>query len=165
MDGTYPLGVGEKRGILERMAEFRKLYKLVDFVHDQNHQRIKDFDLEQLRIRRHVGIGYVSEQDCLSYLVSECKLSNDAAQEVIESALSEAHGYLNSYQPLAGAGRTLAVTPGKGMDFIKRYGFFRAGMWKDFQELYTPYTVAMSLLAILVSVVAIGVGIYAANHH
>lgn len=54
------------------------------------------------------------------------------------------------------------------MDFIKKIGWFEAGLWKDFLKVYMPYTVAMSFIAIIISVCTIGAtlftAVYSAHH-
>lgn len=69
------------------MAEFRKLYKLVNFVHDQNHQNTKNCNLHQLQMQRAIGVGYITEPICLSYLAYECTLNNDRAHEVLDGLI------------------------------------------------------------------------------
>ena len=145
------------RSIVKRMAEFKRLYELVSFVRDRNNETMKDANLVGQQTHRAIGINYVTEDICFEHLTVKHKVSNALADEVIESALSEEHGYLRAYNVEAGGSRRLGVTPGKGVDFAKKIGPFRIGMWSDFLKHYTSYTLVLSIIAIILSAIAIGV--------
>jgi hypothetical protein len=137
------------------MANFKLIYSLVKYVDDTNSNNVTDPFLKGFLLGEAKGIGYVLESDCIAEMLKNPKNTELCVRNVIESALSSEHPYLEAYIVRYGEGRRFGVTAGKGQDFLKRKLGFKIGVWRDIIQHYTSYTVVISVLALIVSIISV----------
>ena len=138
--------------IIQHVKQFIQMYDFVTHVEEEYQHLMADPVTRASTENMVKGYALPSRQECIDHYASTHYVDKLEAERICNEAIRR--NYLKHYQ-FGTTVDALEVDVGEGVDFIQKLGPFRIGMWADIQQRYIPYSVGISIIAIVLSFIAI----------